>query len=144
MNEDHQKTDWVTEPLRYPRQWQRGAESLARATFQPRANILRRALRAGLLIVARQEDVSEKSLCEMMSVPDLAPALGRPKLPPHGRQGTDTDPTGTADRRAGSLKNRRGQKNPGHGRPAAEKTRPASPAPGPRAGSDRAGTRPRA
>ena len=129
MTASPEKTDWITEPIRIPRDWQAAAERLARATYTSRANLLRRALRAGLFVVAHQEDMSEKCLCDLLALPALAPALGRPKLPVH-EQSPVRSP---ADRSPRSRESGRGQKNPGDRRPPTRAGPPPRPAAGKRA-----------
>jgi hypothetical protein len=131
----HEKTDWVTEPIRYPRNWQQGADQLARALFEPRANVIRRALRVGLIMVAHQEDVCRESLSAALSIPDIAPALGRPKLAAHERKTESAPcPTCPADRPAGSGESR-GEKDA-----AREKSAPRQTSAGPGNASGGPGT----
>jgi hypothetical protein len=73
-----QKTEWVTEPLHIPRSWRELASQIGRPSESPRATILRRALRLGLPLVAKQEAVAEKWVSETLAQPTVAPKRGRP------------------------------------------------------------------
>ena len=78
MNPDLEKTDWVNEPLRLPRDWLDIANQIGRGSHQSRADIIRRALRLGLPLVAEQERMGEKWVGEMLAQPPLRPPRGRP------------------------------------------------------------------
>ena len=81
-----QKVDWVNEPLHMPRPWLELATDIARAVTSPRALILRRAIRLGLPLVAKQEQIGEEWVCSTLAQPPVALKTGRkPKSPAHER-----------------------------------------------------------
>jgi hypothetical protein len=77
-----EKVDWVNEPLHLPRPWLDLATELGRAITSPRAQILRRAIRLGLPLVAKQEQIGEQWVSSTLAQPPVALKTGRkPKSP---------------------------------------------------------------
>ena len=118
-----EKTDWVNEPLHLPRPWLDLANEIARAGTSCRAYILRRAIRLGLPLVARQEELGEKWVRATLAQAPVAVALGRrPSSPANERtnRAADTEtPAGHPRRRESS-----GRKKEAGQRPPAQSSRP--------------------
>ena len=72
-----EKTEWVNEPLHLPRPWLDLATELGRAVTSPRALILRRAIRLGLPLVAKQEQLGEQWVSATLAQPPVAMKHGR-------------------------------------------------------------------
>ena len=71
------KVDWVNEPLHLPRPWVDLATELGRAITSPRALILRRAIRLGLPLVAKQEQIGEEWVSSTLAQAPVALKTGR-------------------------------------------------------------------
>jgi hypothetical protein len=81
-----EKVDWVNEPLHLPRPWLELATELGRAITSPRALILRRAIRLGLPLVAKQEQIGEEWVSSTLAQAPVALKTGRkPKSPANAR-----------------------------------------------------------
>ena len=85
-----QKVDWVNEPLHMPRPWLEIATELGRATTCPRALILRRAIRLGLPLVAKQEQIGEEWVSSTLSQPPVALKTGRKRKSPANERDQST------------------------------------------------------